>query len=68
MHKKLKVVVLFEGRDAAGEGGVIKRITQRLNPRVCRVVALPERVHNSDYTRAPLPRELYVPAVYSAIP
>ena len=36
----LKVVVIFEGRDAAGKGGVIKRITQRLNPRVCRVVAL----------------------------
>jgi polyphosphate kinase len=36
-----KVVVLFEGRDAAGKGGVIKRITQRLNPRVCRVAALP---------------------------
>ena len=36
-----KVVVIFEGRDAAGKGGVIKRITQRLNPRVCRVVALP---------------------------
>ena len=34
-------VILFEGRDAAGKGGVIKRITQRLNPRVCRVVALP---------------------------
>jgi polyphosphate kinase 2 len=39
-HKGLKVVVLFEGRDAAGKGGVIKRIMQRLNPRVCRVVAL----------------------------
>ncbi|MCE5248657.1 polyphosphate kinase 2 [bacterium] len=38
--KGLKVVVLFEGRDAAGKGGVIKRITQRLNPRVCRIVAL----------------------------
>jgi polyphosphate kinase 2 len=38
--KGLKVVVLFEGRDAAGKGGVIKRITQCLNPRVCRVVAL----------------------------
>jgi len=38
---KEKVVILFEGRDAAGKGGVIKRITQRLNPRVCRVVALP---------------------------
>jgi polyphosphate kinase 2 len=36
----LKVVVLFEGRDAAGKGGVIKRITQTLNPRICRVVAL----------------------------
>ena len=35
-----KVAVIFEGRDAAGKGGVIKRITQRLNPRVCRVVAL----------------------------
>jgi len=41
VRHKLKVVVLFEGRDAAGKGGVIKRITQRLNPRVCRVVALP---------------------------
>jgi len=41
VHKRLKVVVLFEGRDAAGKGGVIKRFTQRLNPRVCRVVALP---------------------------
>ncbi len=39
-QKKLRVVVLFEGRDAAGKGGVIKRITQSLNPRVCRVVAL----------------------------
>jgi polyphosphate kinase len=41
LNKRLKVVVIFEGRDAAGKGGVIKRITQRLNPRVCRVVALP---------------------------
>ncbi|MCC7254241.1 polyphosphate kinase 2 [Hyphomicrobium sp.] len=41
MQEKLKVVVVFEGRDAAGKGGVIKRITQRLNPRVCRVAALP---------------------------
>ncbi len=39
-NKGLKVVVVFEGRDAAGKGGVIKRITQPLNPRVCRVVAL----------------------------
>jgi len=41
VNQKTKVVVLFEGRDAAGKGGVIKRITQRLNPRVVRVVALP---------------------------
>jgi polyphosphate kinase 2 len=39
-HKGLKVVVLFEGRDAAGKGGAIKRVTETLNPRVCRVVAL----------------------------
>ena len=40
-HTSQKVVVIFEGRDAAGKGGVIKRITQRLNPRICRVAALP---------------------------
>jgi polyphosphate kinase len=40
-HTRAKIIVIFEGRDAAGKGGVIKRITQRLNPRVCRVVALP---------------------------
>lgn len=39
-HRGMKVVVLFEGRDAAGKGGVIKRISQRMNPRICRVVAL----------------------------
>ncbi len=39
-HNKLKVVVIFEGRDAAGKGGTIKRITESLNPRICRVVAL----------------------------
>ncbi|MBF0216970.1 MAG: polyphosphate kinase 2 [Candidatus Omnitrophica bacterium] len=38
--KGLKIVVIFEGRDAAGKGGVIKRITQRMNPRLCRLVAL----------------------------
>src|SRR5271167_1290428 len=38
--KGLKVLILFEGRDAAGKGGVIKRITESLNPRICRVVAL----------------------------
>src|SRR4051794_22600194 len=36
-----RIVVVFEGRDAAGKGGVIKRITERMNPRVCRIVALP---------------------------
>jgi polyphosphate kinase len=41
VHKGLRVVVIFEGRDSAGKGGAIKRITQRLNPRVCRVAALP---------------------------
>jgi polyphosphate kinase len=41
LDQKLRIVVVFEGRDSAGKGGVIKRITQRLNPRVCRVVALP---------------------------
>ncbi len=41
VDKKLKIVVIFEGRDSAGKGGAIKRITQRLNPRVCRVAALP---------------------------
>lgn len=39
-EKKLKVIIIFEGRDAAGKGGTIKRITQSLNPRICRVVAL----------------------------
>ncbi len=40
-HKKIKIVVIFEGRDAAGKGGVIKRITERVSPRVFRLVALP---------------------------
>lgn len=40
-RKGLKVVVIFEGRDAAGKGGAIKRITQHLNPRICRIAALP---------------------------
>jgi polyphosphate kinase 2 len=39
-HGRLQVVVIFEGRDAAGKGGTIKRITESLNPRICRVVAL----------------------------
>ncbi|WP_435237713.1 polyphosphate kinase 2 [Psychromonas sp. PT13] len=40
-QKGLKVAVIFEGRDAAGKGGTIKRITEKLNPRVCRIAALP---------------------------
>ncbi|MHA1547969.1 MAG: polyphosphate kinase 2 [Alphaproteobacteria bacterium] len=40
-HQGLKVVIIFEGRDAAGKGGTIKRITEPLNPRMCSVVALP---------------------------
>ena len=39
-QERLRVVVVFEGRDAAGKGGVIKRITQHLNPRICHVIAL----------------------------
>ena len=51
-HNRLKMCVIFEGRDAAGKGGVIKRITDPLNPRVCRVVALAtptEREHGQWY-------------------
>ena len=40
-HHRKKVVIIFEGRDSAGKGGAIKRVTQRLNPRIARVVALP---------------------------
>src|SRR3984893_4713204 len=40
-HKHLKIVIIFEGRDAAGKGGVIKRLTERVSPRIFRVVALP---------------------------
>src|SRR6516225_4886398 len=65
-HEKRKIVIVFEGRDAAGKGGVIKRITQRLNPRICRVAALPtpnER-ERTQYHRGPIPKEMYVPAVF----
>ncbi|MEM8915801.1 MAG: polyphosphate kinase 2 [Pseudomonadota bacterium] len=57
-HSGYKLVVLFEGRDSAGKGGVIKRITQRLNPRVCRTVALPaptEREKNQWYFQRYVP-------------
>jgi polyphosphate kinase 2 len=58
VHKKLKVVILFEGRDSAGKGGAIKRVVQRLNPRVARVVALPaptEREKNQWYFQRYIP-------------
>jgi polyphosphate kinase 2 len=58
MHTKYKLAVIFEGRDAAGKGGVIKRITQRLNPRVCRTVALSapnEREKNQWYFQRYVP-------------
>nr|VFK38577.1 MAG: polyphosphate kinase 2, PA0141 family [Candidatus Kentron sp. SD] len=61
-HKGLKVVVVFEGRDAAGKGGVIKRITQHLNARICPVVALPaptERENTQWYFQRFVP---YLPA------
>jgi polyphosphate kinase 2 len=57
-HKKLKVVVVFEGRDAAGKGGVIKRITERVSPRVFRLVALPaptEREKSQMYVQRYIP-------------
>jgi polyphosphate kinase 2 len=57
-HKGLKVVVIFEGRDAAGKGGVIKRITERVSPRVFRVVALPaptEREKSQMYVQRYVP-------------
>ena len=63
VNQGLKVVVIFEGRDAAGKGGVIKRITQRLNPRVCRVAALPapnERERTQWYFQRYVP---HLPAV-----
>ena len=57
-HKGLKIVVIFEGRDAAGKGGVIKRITERVSPRVFRVIALPaptEREKSQMYVQRYLP-------------
>ncbi len=58
VHTGAKIVVIFEGRDAAGKGSVIKRITQRLNPRVCRVVALQKP---SDRERTQWYFQRYVP-------
>ena len=57
-HKGLKIVVIFEGRDAAGKGGVIKRITERVSPRVFRLVALPaptEREKSQMYVQRYVP-------------
>ena len=58
VHKGLRVVVVFEGRDAAGKGGVIKRIAERVSPRVFRVVALPaptERQKSQLYSQRYIP-------------
>ena len=57
-HKGLRVVVVFEGRDAAGKGGVIKAITERVSPRVFRVVALPAP---SDREKSQLYLQRYMP-------
>jgi polyphosphate kinase len=57
-HKGLKIVIVFEGRDAAGKGGVIKRITERVSPRVFRLVALPaptEREKSQMYVQRYVP-------------
>lgn len=54
----LKIVVIFEGRDAAGKGGVIKRITERVSPRVFRVVALPAP---NDREKSQLYLQRYIP-------
>lgn len=58
-HKGLKIVVLFEGRDAAGKGGGIKRITERVSPRDFRVVALPASTERER-------TQMYVQAVHSS--
>ena len=68
-HENLRVVVLFEGRDAAGKGGAIKRITESLNPRVCRVVALgtpTEREKTQWYFQ--ILHRAAVPGVYAELP
>src|SRR5262245_20090579 len=58
VHQKLRVVIIFEGRDGAGEGGMIRTITERVSPRVFRVVALPaptERERTQVYIQRYLP-------------
>ena len=63
VQKQMKVLVLFEGRDAAGKGGTIKRITESLNPRVCRIVALPKP---TDRERTQCYFQRYVPHLPAA--
>src|SRR5215467_13211518 len=58
VHKGLKVCIIFEGRDGAGKGGTIKAITERVSPRVFRVVALPaptEREKSQMYAQRYIP-------------
>ena len=65
VHKGLKVCVVFEGRDGAGKGGTIKAITERVSPRVFRVVALPaptEREKSPDVRRSATSRTSRRPA------
>lgn len=62
-HKGLKVVIIFEGRDAAGKGGVIKRITERVSPRVFRVFALPAPTERE---KSQMPIQRYVPHLPAA--
>ncbi|WP_459695343.1 polyphosphate kinase 2 family protein [Acidisoma sp. C75] len=65
VHKGLKVCVVFEGRDAAGKGGTIKAITERVSPRIFRVVALPaptEREKTQMYVQRYVP---HLPAARS---
>ena len=62
-HKGLRVVVVFEGRDAAGKGGTIKALTERVSPRVFRVIALPAP---SDREKSQLYLQRYVPHLPAA--
>ena len=61
-HTGHRLVVLFEGRDAAGKGGTIKRIVEPLNPRSCRV--MPPRQPDAGYQRPPKESLRWVPSVY----
>src|SRR6516225_5681104 len=62
-HEGLKVVILFEGRDGAGKGGTIKAITERVSPRVFRVVALPAP---SDREKSQMYAQRYIPHLPAA--